>query len=54
MHVFDLSIALLTTIFKILSSSSINISQYLFAQRSIPECANEPLASIPDCRRNEI
>jgi hypothetical protein len=28
------------------SSSSINISQYLFVQRSAPEYANEPLVNI--------
>ena len=36
----------LTTIYKMLSTSSINISQYLFVQRSALECANEPLINI--------
>lgn len=34
MHVFDLSMTLLTTTFKMLSFSSISIFQYVFAQRS--------------------
>jgi hypothetical protein len=44
----------LATIFKILSTSSINIFQYLFVQRSALEYANEHLACIPVCRRNGI
>ncbi|EIE77412.1 hypothetical protein RO3G_02116 [Rhizopus delemar RA 99-880] len=47
-------IYLLTTFDKLLSSSSINIFQYLFVQEMLPEDANEPLTSIPVCRRNGI
>jgi hypothetical protein len=54
MHAFDLSTSLLTTIYKMLSSPSINISQYLFVQRNTLEYANEPLANIPVCRQNRI
>ena len=54
MHIFDLSITLLTTIYQMLPSSSINIFQYLLVQRSAPEYANEHLAGIPDCIRNGI
>jgi hypothetical protein len=47
-------ILLLATIYQMLSSSSINISQYLFVQLSAPKYANEHLVNIPVCRWNRV